>query len=77
LLQERPRYVTEFLRSGLNPEGIVSQDALRKCRQNLRQLGLIVEETETGPRPKTFLRLTPKGQRVAEKIREILEILES
>ncbi len=76
MLQEKERFVTELLRGQFNPRGIVSQDALRRCRQNLRRLGLIVEEREEGPRPKVYLRLTEKGRRVAEKIREILAILE-
>jgi DNA-binding MarR family transcriptional regulator len=51
-------------------------DALRKVRFNLSKLGLITEEIKEGPRPKTFLIITPKGRRVTEKIKEILRILE-
>ncbi len=51
-------------------------DALRKVRRNLAELGLIIEKIEEGPRPKTFLVITEKGRRVAEKVKEILKILE-
>jgi len=76
LISERNRYVTELLKSSINPEGIMSQDSLKKVRHNLAALGLITEEIEEGPRPKTFLVITEKGRRVAEKVKEILEILE-
>ena len=39
-------------------------------------MGLIIEQIEEGPRPKTFLVITEKGRRVAEKVKEVLEILE-
>lgn len=76
LLDERQRYITELRRTSLNPKGIVSQDALMKIRHNLKNLGLAEEVTESGPRPKTFLVITEKGKKVAEKIREIQGILE-
>ncbi len=58
------------------PDGIMSQDSLKKYRRNLADLGLIIEQIEEGPRPKMFLVITKKGRRIAEKIREIMEILE-
>ena len=73
---DKPRYVTELVRSGINPDGIASLDALKTVRKNLQSLGLIVEELEEGPRPKTFLVITEKGRRVAEKVNESLAILE-
>jgi len=73
---EKPRYVTELRRSGVNPDGIMSLDSLDKCRANLSRLGLITESMEKGPRPKTFLVITEKGRRVAKKIKEIEGILE-
>ena len=73
---EKPRYITELHRTSVNPQGVASLDALRKVRLNLAELGLIIEEIEEGPRPKTFLVITEKGKRVAEKIREVLAILE-
>lgn len=76
LILEKPRYITELRRSGVNPEGIVSLTSLNKVRENLGQLGLITEEMEEGPRPRTYLVITQKGKRVAEKLREIQEILE-
>ena len=75
LLNEKQRYITELRKSSVNPEGIMSQDSLWKCRRNLTELKLIIEEIEDGPRPKTFLVITEKGRRVAEKIAQILEIL--
>jgi DNA-binding MarR family transcriptional regulator len=60
----------------INPNGVASLDTLRRIRTNLQELDLITQEIEEGPRPKTFLVITPKGRRVAEKVREILEILE-
>jgi len=78
LLSERQRYVTEILRRQTNPEGLMSQDSLRDCRWKLGNagLGLIQEHMEPGPRPKTFLVITEKGRKVAQKIREIQKILE-
>ncbi len=76
LLQVRQRYVTELIKRAWNPEGIMSQDALRKCRNNLSKLGLVKEVMEEGPRPKKFLVITDKGRKVAEKVCEIQDILE-
>lgn len=73
---ERPHYITELVRMDINPNGVASLDTLRRIRMNLVELRLITEEIEEGPRPKTFLVITPKGRRVAEKIKEIVEILE-
>lgn len=75
LLLERQRYVTELLKSSINPDGIMSQDSLRKTRKNLLNLGLINEQIDEGPRPKTFLVITEKGRRIAGKLEEIQEIL--
>jgi len=76
LLSERQHYVSELVRSTINPDGVASLDSLKKVRRNLAELGLIIEQIEEGPRPKTFLVITEKGRRVAEKVKEILEILE-
>ena len=76
LLNERQRYITELQRTSINPDGIASLESVKRLRRNLSELGLIVEEIEDGPRPKTFLVITEKGRRVAEKIAQILEILE-
>jgi len=76
LLLEKPRFITELKSSSVNPRGIVSLNALTTIRANLKKLDLIREEIEEGPRPKTFLVITEKGRRVAEKVREILTILE-
>ena len=73
---EKPRYVTELRKSGVNPEGIMSLDSLDKCRANLSKLGLITERIDEGPRPRTWLTITEKGRRVAQKVREIQRILE-
>ena len=58
------------------PEGLVSLSSLNICRQNLGDLGLIEEIMEEGARPRTYLIITDKGRCVAQKIREIQEILE-
>ena len=76
LISEKQRFVTELRKTSVNPTGIMSQDALRKVRLNLSELGLIIEEIEEGPRPKTFLVITEKGRRVAQKVAEMLEILD-
>ena len=76
LISEKQLFVTELRKTYVNPTGIMSQDALRKVRMNLSELGLIIEEIEEGPRPKTFLVITEKGKRIARKVAEILEILE-
>ncbi len=75
-LVERQRYVTEVLRKRSNPNGFISQTSLDKCRVHLEELGLIKEEMEESARPRTYLVITDKGRRVAQKIREIQEILE-
>ncbi len=72
---ERPRFITELVRSSINPEGIASLDSIMKVREKLGELGLIREEMEEGARPKTFLVITEKGKKVAERLREIQEIL--
>ena len=77
LAYERPRYITELVRTSINPSGIGSQDSIRTARRTLVLLGLIKEETEEGPRPKTFLKLTEKGKRVAKLVSLIDEKLES
>ena len=76
LCAEKKRFITELRRSAVNPEGIASQNALDTVRVNLVQLGLITEEMEEGPRPRTWLVITDKGRKVAQKIREIQKILE-
>jgi DNA-binding MarR family transcriptional regulator len=76
LLSEKKRYITELKKTGLNPEGVGSLETLSKVRMSLSQLGLAIEELEEGHRPKTFLVITEKGRRVAEKVKEIQEILE-
>jgi hypothetical protein len=68
--------VTQLKRSAVNPEGVASQDALKVVRVNLQELGLITEDIEEGPIARTYLTVTEKGRRVAQKIREIQEILE-
>ena len=75
-LVERQRYVTEILRKRSIPGGFISQTSLDKCRLHLEELGLMKEEMEEGPRPRTYLIISDKGRRVAQKIREIQEILE-
>ena len=75
-VSEKPRYVTELVRSSINENGIASLESIRRIRIGLTRLQLITEEIEEGPRPKTFLVITEKGRRVAEKIAQILEILE-
>jgi len=77
-LDEKQRFITELIRRSTNPEGIMSQDALKNLRWSLSEkgLGLIKEEMEEGPRPRTYLVITDKGRRVAQKIREIQEVLE-
>jgi DNA-binding PadR family transcriptional regulator len=75
-ISEKDRYITELRKSGVNPEGVVSLSSLNTCRQNLGNLGLIEEIMEEGARPRTYLVITDKGRRVAQKIREIQEILE-
>jgi len=76
LLLEKQRYITELRRTSVNPVGIASQDALTRIRQNLTQLGLITEEIEEGLRPRTFLVITDKGRRVAQKLKDIQEVLD-
>ncbi len=75
-VSEKPRYITELVRSSINEGGIASLESIKKTRKSLAELGLIIEKIEEGPRPKTFLVITEKGRRVAEKIAEILQILE-
>jgi DNA-binding PadR family transcriptional regulator len=75
-LLERNRYITELIRSTINPSGVASEASLKKVRYNLQELGLVTEEIEEGPRPKTYLVITEKGKRVAQKLSEILQILE-
>jgi len=75
-ISEKDRYITELRKSGVNPEGVVSLSSLNICRQDLGDLGLIEEIVEEGARPRTYLVITDKGRRVAQKIREIQEILE-
>ncbi|MHA1956779.1 MAG: hypothetical protein ACW968_07610 [Candidatus Thorarchaeota archaeon] len=75
LVSQRRRYITELRRTSVNPEGVASQDSLKKIRYNLHELGLVTEEMEEGIRPKTFLVITEKGKLVAQKISEIQEIL--
>lgn len=70
------QYVTSVIRRQHNPDGFITQSKLDECRRTFRELGLITEQLDEGPRPKKFLIITEKGRRVAEKIREILEILE-
>jgi len=48
----------------------------KKQLKDFFPFGLIIEEIEEGPHPKTFLVITDKERRVAQKIREIQEILE-
>ncbi|MFW9890229.1 MAG: hypothetical protein ACFFER_18755 [Candidatus Thorarchaeota archaeon] len=74
-LSERPHYISEIIRRSINPNGFMSQTSLSRYRKALVDLGLILEETEEGPRPRTFLTITEKGRRVAEKLREIEAIL--
>jgi len=75
-ISEKDRYITELRKSGVNPEGVVSLSSLNICRQNLGDLGLIEEIIEEGAHPRTYLVITDKGRRVAQKIREIQEVLE-
>lgn len=77
-LYDEPKYITLVLKRSSNPEGFISQTALYEATRELGEkgLGLIREETEEGSRPKTFLVITEKGKRVAQKLTEIQEILE-
>ena len=75
-VNERNYFITELKKSIINPEGIGSLETIARVRENLGELGLIVEEIEEGPHPKTFLVITDKGRRVAQKILEIQDILE-
>ena len=69
-------YITSVIRRKGNDRGFITLTSLNDCRIDFPKLGLMVEEIEEGPRPKTFLVITGKGRRVAEKVKEILEILE-
>jgi predicted transcriptional regulator len=69
-------YITSVIRRKGNDDGFITLTSLGDCRRDFKKLGLMEEQIEEGPRPKTFLVITEKGKRVAEKIREMLEILE-
>jgi hypothetical protein len=76
LIAERDRFITELLKSSVNPSGIISLDSLRKCRLKLGELGLITEKMETDARRKTYLSITEDGKRVADLVLRILEIID-
>lgn len=72
---EKPRYIGEMIRSSVNKEGIGSQTLVYNAKRNLLQLGLVIEEIE-GVRPfRKIVKITDKGRLVAQKIREVLDII--
>jgi len=76
LCADKKRFITELRRSAVNPDGIASQNALDTIRHNLVELGLITEEMEEGPRPRTWLVITEKGKTVAQLIKRIQLLIE-
>jgi hypothetical protein len=73
--EKNQNYVSNFLRGQDKSDGFISQSSLKDCRRDFSEMNLLNEQVDEGPRPKTFLIITPKGRRVAEKVKEILDIL--
>ncbi len=74
---DRDRYVTELIRSTNNPSGIGSEGAIRKSRENLIAIGLMVEEVEKDPPYRTMLKATEKGKKAAEIVGKLLALVDS
>jgi len=75
-LEERPRFITELIKSAFNPEGVASQQGMNKARKILLRLELI-EEIKDEIRPRLYLSLTEKGKAVAEHLKAIQDLLTS
>lgn len=72
---ETESYVTKLIRRGNKKDGIASDRALLKARENLKELGLLVENVQETLPFRTVMHLTKKGHLVAEKILEILDVI--
>ncbi len=75
LRNNQDKYVSRYIRRGNTEEGIASDRALLKARTNLKELGLLVEETQDELPFKTIMKLTDSGKIVAKKVLDILDIL--
>lgn len=59
-------------------QGIASQVAIESARNTLKRIGLIEDFIgQETPRPRLYLRLTEKGQAVAEHLKAIQDLLTS
>ena len=77
LLLEEDLYISQLIRRG-EDIGIASQPAIEKTRTALVALRLIEEYErymELTKKTRLYLRLTPRGREVAEKIGEVLRLL--
>lgn len=78
---ELGRDLKEFDNGGLKTASQVarqrekSQSTIHQKVQYLKNLGILEEENEVGPRGEKYFSLTPKGKEVSEKIEEIKEVL--
>jgi hypothetical protein len=52
------------------PEGLAIFDSLNKCLRSLGDSGFIEKVMQEGPRSKTFVVITDKWRRAAQKVRE-------
>lgn len=77
LLKEE-RFVSWFYKGPHNPDGIGSSATVIRARNRLVQLGFIeeYESDESIGRNRIYLRLTDKGERIAQHLRAIIEIMQ-
>lgn len=71
-------HVSDLIRRTTDGSGVASQPALEKTRRVLGNLGLIEEYekfVELTRKTRHYLRLTPKGRRIAQHVKAIAEIL--
>ena len=75
LLEEKPRFVNELIRSSQNPSGIGSYGTVKRVRNNLIDLGLAETVVEEGPPKTIYLKLTEKGQKVMDLLNDMVDTI--
>jgi DNA-binding PadR family transcriptional regulator len=76
-LLDGDKYISQLIRRH-ETKGISSQPALEKTRTSLDRLGLIEEREEFNEltkKTRLYLQLTPKGRKVANHTKEIVQVL--
>jgi len=78
MLLDGPVHITGMIRRGQGEKGIATENAMKTTRRILAALGLVEEYEEEVPLTRTrrtYVKLTPTGQRIAKHLQAIAEIL--